>query len=161
MVVSVFAARLFQLQGVDAQAYVAKARAEGAVTVTLPATRGTITDRNGVALAESVDGLMIIADPQLTVKNASAIATILARRLDVDYFDMLTRLRKPDTQFQYVARRVPSTLAEVGRRRDRRAAATRASTPGATRSGPTRPTTSPPTWSASPTTRATPARAPS
>ena len=48
MVVSVFAARLFQLQGVDAQAYVAKARAEGAVTVTLPATRGTITDRNGV-----------------------------------------------------------------------------------------------------------------
>ena len=55
---------------------------------------------------------MIIADPQLTVKNASAIATILARRLDVDYFDMLTRLRKPDTQFQYVARRVPSTLAK-------------------------------------------------
>jgi cell division protein FtsI (penicillin-binding protein 3) len=111
MVVSVFAARLFQLQGVDAQAYVAKARSEGAVTVTLPATRGTITDRNGVALAESVDGLMIIADPELTVKNASAIATILARRLDVDYFDMLNRLRKPDTQFQYVARRVPSTLA--------------------------------------------------
>jgi cell division protein FtsI (penicillin-binding protein 3) len=40
MVVSVFAVRLFQLQGVDAQAYVAKARAEGVVTVDLPATRG-------------------------------------------------------------------------------------------------------------------------
>ena len=70
MVVSVFAARLFQLQGIDAQAYVAKAKSEGVVTMTLPANRGTITDRNGVPLAESVDGLMIIADPLLTVKNA-------------------------------------------------------------------------------------------
>jgi cell division protein FtsI (penicillin-binding protein 3) len=111
MVVSVFAARLFQLQGVDAQAYVAKARSEGVVTVTLPANRGTIKDRNGVPLAESVDGLMIVADPSLTVKHASEIATIIARRLDIDYFDVLARLRKPDTHFQYIARRVPSTKA--------------------------------------------------
>ena len=112
MVVSVFAARLFQLQGVDAQAYVAKARSEGVVTVTLPANRGTITDRNGVPLAESVDGLMIVADPSLTVRHASEIATVLARRLDLDYFDLLAKLRKPDTQFQYIARRVPSTVAK-------------------------------------------------
>ena len=112
MVISVFAARLFQLQGVDAQAYVAKARSEGVQTVTLPATRGTIEDRNGVPLAESVDGLMIIADPSLTAKHAGAIAGIIARRLNVDYFDVLDRLRKPDTRFQYVARRVPSTLAK-------------------------------------------------
>jgi cell division protein FtsI (penicillin-binding protein 3) len=111
MVVSVFAARLFQLQGVDAQAYVAKARSQGVVTVTLPANRGTIKDRNGVPLAESVDGLMIVADPSLTVKHASEIATIIARRLDIDYFDVLARLRKPDTHFQYIARRVPSTKA--------------------------------------------------
>jgi cell division protein FtsI (penicillin-binding protein 3) len=111
MVVSVFAARLFQLQGVDAQAYVAKARGEGVTTVTLPANRGAITDRNGVPLAESVDGLMIVADPSLTVKHASAIATIIARKLDIDYFDVLQRLRKPDTRFQYIARRVPSTMA--------------------------------------------------
>ena len=111
MVVSVFAARLFQLQGVDAQAYVAKARSEGVVTVTLPADRGTIKDRNGVPLAESVDGLMIVADPSVTVKHASEIATIIARRLDIDYFDVLARLRKPDTHFQYIARRVPSTKA--------------------------------------------------
>jgi cell division protein FtsI (penicillin-binding protein 3) len=113
MVVSVFAARLFQLQGVDAQAYVAKAQAEGVVTVTLPATRGAITDRNGVSLADSVDGLMLVADPAVTVKHASEIATIIARRLDVDYFDVLTRLRKPLTHFQYVARRVPATRARA------------------------------------------------
>ena len=121
MVVSVFAVRLFQLQGVDAATYVAKARAEGVVTVDLPATRGAITDRNGVALADSVDGLMLVADPTLTVKHASAIAGIIARRLDVDYFDVLTRLRKPYTRFQYIARRVPATqaravVAEISRR---------------------------------------------
>ena len=111
MVVSVFAARLFQLQGVDAASYVAKARAEGVVTVTLPATRGTITDRNGVALADSVDGLMLVADPTLTTKHASQIATIIAKRLHLDYFDLLQRLRKPGTHFQYLARRVPATRA--------------------------------------------------
>jgi cell division protein FtsI (penicillin-binding protein 3) len=113
MIVSVFAARLFQLQGVDAATYVAKARAEGVVTVPLPADRGTITDRNGVALAESVDGLMIVADPSVTVKHASEIATLIAQRLQVDYFDLLQRLRKPDTHFQYIARRVPSTKARA------------------------------------------------
>ena len=113
MIVSIFAARLFQLQGVDAKAYVAKARAEGVVTVNLPATRGSITDRNGVPLADSVDGLMIVADPTLTIKHANEIATIIARRLDVDYFDVLQRLRKPYTHFQYIARRVPATQARA------------------------------------------------
>ncbi len=111
MIVSIFAVRLFQLQGIDAQAYVAKARAEGVVTVSLPATRGTITDRNGVPLADSVDGLMLVADPSLTKKHASQIATIIAQRLDVDYFDVLQRLSKPRTHFQYIARRVPASVA--------------------------------------------------
>ena len=112
MIVSVFAARLFQLQGIDAQVYVAKAEAEGGVvSIDLPATRGAITDRNGVPLAESVDGLMLVADPTLTKQHASEIATIVGRRLQVDYFELLTRLRKPDTRFQYLARRVPSTVA--------------------------------------------------
>ena len=111
MVVSVFAARLFQLQGIDAQAYVARAKAEGVVTITLPATRGSITDRTGAPLAESVDGLMLVADPTMTAAHASEIATIIARELQVDYFELLERLRKPDTQFQYLARRVPSTQA--------------------------------------------------
>ena len=117
MVVSVFGARLFQLQGVDANAYAARAEAAGLETVTLPATRGAILDRNGEPLAESADGLMLVADPTLTAANAQEIAKILARRLDVDYFEMLDRLRKPDTQFQYLARRVPAadarTAAEV------------------------------------------------
>lgn len=113
MVVSVFGARLFQLQGIDAKAYAARAEAAGLQTVTLPATRGSILDRNGEPLAESADGLMVVADPMMTADDAQEIAKILAGRLDVDYFEILERLRKPDTRFQYLARRVPATDARA------------------------------------------------
>ena len=113
MVVSVFGARLFQLQGVDAQAYAARAEAAGLETVTLPATRGSIRDRNGEPLAESADGLMVVADPSMTRDDAGEIAKIVARRLEVDYFEVLERLRRPDTQFQYLARRVPASDARA------------------------------------------------
>ena len=116
MVVSVFGARLFQLQGIDAQAYAAKAEANDATgleTITLPATRGSIVDRNGMPLAESVDGMMIVADPTLTSDDANALAKILANRLYIDYFETLERLRDPDTQFRYIARRVPSATARA------------------------------------------------
>jgi cell division protein FtsI (penicillin-binding protein 3) len=115
MVISVFGVRLVQLQGLDPKAYAAKADAEGLVTVPLPATRGAITDRTGVPLAETVSGLMIVADPKRTDGDAEEIARILATRLDVDYFDVLKRLRvdpdRPGARFAYVARRVPATLA--------------------------------------------------
>jgi cell division protein FtsI (penicillin-binding protein 3) len=111
MVVSVFAVRLFQLQGLDARAYAERARAVGAVSQVLPATRGAITDRNGVPLAESLDGMMIVADPTKTKDDAAAIASILQKRLGVDYIATVRNLTWPDTHFRYIARRVPSTKA--------------------------------------------------
>ena len=113
MVVSVFAVRLFQLQGLDAATYAEKARAVGAVQEILPATRGSITDRNGVPLAESLDGSMIVADPSKTSDNAAAIATLLQERLGLDYIKTVQNLRWPDTRFRYIARRVPTTTAEA------------------------------------------------
>ncbi len=117
MVLSVFGVRLFQLQGLDPKAYAARADAEGLVTVALPATRGEITDRNGVPLAKTVSGVMIVADPLRTRPNAEKIAKILATRLDLDYFNVLESLRKsngagePEVRFAYVARRVPAGVA--------------------------------------------------
>jgi cell division protein FtsI (penicillin-binding protein 3) len=113
MVLSVFAGRLFQLQGIDAKAYAARAQAAGLQTVTLPAMRGAIRDRNGEPLAESADGLMLVADPSMTAPDAQDIAKIIAGRLDVDYFELLDRLRKPNTQFQYLARRIPADQARA------------------------------------------------
>lgn len=117
MVLSVFGVRLFQLQGIDPQAYAARAAAAGLVKAILPAERGDITDRNGVPLAESVAGMMIVADPKATAPHAEQIARILTDRLHLDYFDVLDKLRKDtnaaggDIRFTYIARRIPSTTA--------------------------------------------------
>jgi cell division protein FtsI (penicillin-binding protein 3) len=113
MVLSFFGARLVQLQGVDPQSYAAMAAAEGAARVTLVAERGDILDRNGVPLADSVKGKMVIADPDLTADRAPELATLLSERLSIDYFKALRALegRTEGSRYEYVARRVPSTLA--------------------------------------------------
>ncbi len=111
MVVSVFAVRLFQLQGIDAASYAEQARAVGAVQEVLPAVRGSILDRNGVPLAESLDGSMVVADPTKTKDDAAEIASVLQERLDVDYIETVERLQAPNTRFRYIARRVPTTAA--------------------------------------------------
>jgi cell division protein FtsI (penicillin-binding protein 3) len=116
MALSVFGVRLFQLQAIDPGSYAAMARREGVVQVVLPAERGAILDGNGVELATSVDGLMVVADPLMTRKDAHAIATYLADELGVDYFQTLERLRfqgEEGGRFQYIARRIPSTLARA------------------------------------------------
>ncbi|WP_299057676.1 penicillin-binding protein 2 [uncultured Nocardioides sp.] len=112
MALSVLGARLVQLQGVDPDSYAEMAAAEGTVDAVLPAQRGEILDRNGVALASSVDGMMVVVNPQLVDEDAAPeLARLLADRLDVDYFDTLTQVRDQRYQFRYVARRVPSTVA--------------------------------------------------
>ena len=112
MVISVFGARLVQLQGVDPGSYAAMAAAEGTVRAVLPAERGDILDRNGEPLADSVDGLMVVADPkEIDEEDTADIARFLSQRLSVDYIDTLARLRERGSQFEYIARRVPSTLA--------------------------------------------------
>lgn len=111
MVLSVFGARLVQLQGLDPKSYAAMAAAEGLVEVVLPAERGDILDRNGEPLADSAEGLMVVADPYMTRDQAPEIAKFLANRLHLDYFTTLEQLRQQDSRFEYIARRVPSTLA--------------------------------------------------
>jgi cell division protein FtsI (penicillin-binding protein 3) len=111
MALSVFGARLVQLQGLDPNSYAEMAAAEGLVEIDLPAERGDILDRNGEPLADSVAGLRVIADPALTADQAPELARFLYRRLHVDYAATLNHLREPDSRFEYIARRVPSTLA--------------------------------------------------
>ncbi|MFY0405817.1 peptidoglycan D,D-transpeptidase FtsI family protein [Solicola sp. PLA-1-18] len=113
MVLSLFAGRLFQLQGIDSGAYAARAVAEGTSTVTLHADRGEITDRNGAPLATSVDAVAITADPKMTASSATRIAEILVEHLGVDYFSTVTRLRQPNSRFAYLARKVPTYEADT------------------------------------------------
>ena len=116
MALSVFGARLVQLQGLDPNSYAQMAAAEGLVRVELPAERGDILDRNGEPLADSVAGVMVVADPKLTAAHAADLAAFLYRKLDVDYAATLAKLREhevkgSEVRFEYIARRVPSTLA--------------------------------------------------
>ncbi|WP_370619213.1 peptidoglycan D,D-transpeptidase FtsI family protein [Mumia sp. Pv 4-285] len=108
----VFAGRLIQIQGVDPNAYAAKARAASTEMAVLHADRGQILDRDGEPLATSMDARAIIANPVQTADDAPAIARVLAADLDVDYFDAVEKLRREDTQFVYVARQVPSYQAD-------------------------------------------------
>lgn len=113
MVLSFFGARLVQLQGIDPNSYAQMAADEGVENVVLPAERGDILDRNGIPLADSIEGKMVVADPYLTADDAPQIARLLTRELDVDYFTALRALRgrEEGSRFEFVARRVPSTLA--------------------------------------------------
>lgn len=113
-VFSLFGARLFQIQGIDSQAYAAMAVQAGTTKVTVPAPRGAITDRNGVALASSTDGLTLTADPSMTAANATKIARILVETLGdkVDYFDTVAKLRAPKSRFVYLVHQVPQWTAD-------------------------------------------------
>jgi cell division protein FtsI (penicillin-binding protein 3) len=111
MVLSLFGARLVQLQGFDPHAYAQAAKKENLQTQILPATRGQILDRNGQPLADSADGLMITADPTVTKDTAPALATLLANKLSLDYSTVLAKLSKTGTHYVYVARKVPAAKA--------------------------------------------------
>ena len=119
LVFTVFAGRLFQIQGLDMGAYAAEAVRSGTMPITVPAPRGEILDRNGRPLATSIEGRNITADPKLTAPNAPQIAAILRDKLGdkIDYFDTIDKLRKVvydptlkqtlPARFVYVARNVP------------------------------------------------------
>ena len=91
IVLSLFVGRLIQLQGLEASAYAATAAEERLRTVTIPATRGTITDIHGVALATTVDAVDITAD-QTQVGDPLSVAAALAPLVKVDIADLQDRL---------------------------------------------------------------------
>ena len=109
----IFGLRLFQIQGIDAQAYASMAVQAGTSKVSVPAPRGKITDRNGVELASSTEGLTLTADPSMTAANAPKIARILVETLGnrIDYFDTVAKLRAPKSRFVYLIRQVPQWTA--------------------------------------------------
>jgi cell division protein FtsI (penicillin-binding protein 3) len=116
-VMIIFAARLFQLQGVDSAVYASDADKQYAATQTLPAPRGEILDRNGTPMAESVAARDIVADPSLarssTKTNPGAMAAKLAPLVGVDRAK-LTALLTGSGRFAYLARGVtPATAAAV------------------------------------------------
>ena len=78
--------------------------------VTIPAQRGSITDRNGVELAISESAADVAADPYL-IKNPQGMAQQLSPLVGKTVSTVLTALTRPHTGFVYVAHLIPGDKA--------------------------------------------------
>lgn len=112
LVMIAFVVRLLQVQAVDANAYVAKAEQNRYVGRTLAATRGGITDRNGVELATSVDAYDITADPTMFTQETTKVtdapeqaAALLGPILGQDVDAVAKKLRTKNTRYTLLAHR--------------------------------------------------------
>ncbi|MDX3756892.1 penicillin-binding protein 2 [Streptomyces sp. AK02-04a] len=112
LVMIAFVVRLLQVQAVDANAYVAKAEQNRYVGRTLAATRGGITDRNGVELATSVDAYDITADPTMFTQDTTKVtdapeqaAALLGPILGQDVDTVAKKLRTKNTRYTLLAHR--------------------------------------------------------
>lgn len=129
LLVTVCVGRAFQLQAVDAQAFANEAAAKMESTRELPPVRGSITDRNGVVLAETDPAVWISVDPDMVMTNGAdkrypmserkreeaaaapqAVAEILSKHLGrpVDYY--LEIVTREDSMYESVQRRVPAAV---------------------------------------------------
>jgi len=112
-VLSVFVGRLVQVQAVDAEAYATAAQNVRSRTVPLPATRGRITDVNGVVLAETVEARLVTADPML-IADPGQYAHLLAPLLRVDEGVLRQRLADRPRRWVLLARNVtPATWRAI------------------------------------------------
>ena len=107
---AVVAGRLAQLQLVDGQRYVDVGESQRLRTVTLPAERGSVFDRDGNDLALSVPQTTIWADPRL-VSDAQREAAALAPVLGIDSDSLLRKLTTKGA-FVYLARQVDDATAK-------------------------------------------------
>ncbi|GAT64823.1 penicillin-binding protein 2 [Planomonospora sp. ID91781] len=81
-VLSVFAGRLVQLQGLDSKVYMAEAARQRVQEERIPARRGSITDVNGHELALTVEVREIFVDPlEVTPAKRAQVAAMLAAEL--------------------------------------------------------------------------------
>ncbi len=106
-------ARLVELQARDETHLRSLGVGQRVQTVTLPAERGSIFDRNGVDLALSVPQTTIVADPHV-IHDPKAYAAKLAPVVVVDEPELETKLSQPHSRFAYVVRKVDdATVARV------------------------------------------------
>jgi cell division protein FtsI (penicillin-binding protein 3) len=105
------AGRAFYLGGVHGAALRKAARSQQLTYETVPAQRGTITDRNGVDLAVAEPAEDISADPHLITDSLGA-AQRLAPLLGQTQANMLTKL-SAHAGFVYLARALPAKQARA------------------------------------------------
>jgi cell division protein FtsI (penicillin-binding protein 3) len=111
---SLFAARLVQLQGMDGAQYRTLADRQRVQTVELPAVRGTITAADGSVLAETLQTDIVYADPKLmTAVQQAPVAEALAGPLGMTEAAVLALVQHPSSpQYVVLKRGVAATTGD-------------------------------------------------
>ncbi|MDF2712044.1 MAG: peptidoglycan glycosyltransferase [Nonomuraea muscovyensis] len=111
-ILSIFAGRLIQMQGLDSKVYEAAAAGQRLQKEVIPAKRGTITDAGGHDLAVTVEAREIAIDPSKVPADVRPkVAAILARHLGKSEAEMTAKLARVDTRYQLLARDVDPVVA--------------------------------------------------
>jgi cell division protein FtsI (penicillin-binding protein 3) len=98
IVLTLFAGRLVQIQGMESGYYKAAANAEKLTTKALPALRGTIYGSNGQVLAMTIETYTITADPpQMAAAEVPSYARELAAPLGLTEAQVLNLLQHPSS----------------------------------------------------------------
>jgi len=107
---SAVVARVAVLQGPESERYRALGESQRMRSVSLPAERGAVYDRNGFELAMSVPQTTIWADPS-AISDPVRVAGLLAPVLGADPAVLTQRLSR-EGSFAYLARQVDDVTAE-------------------------------------------------
>ena len=101
----------YLMGGVSTDFLQRQGEARYARTLEVPATRGRVTDRNGVVLASSVPARAIWAIPEDVDASAAQLAE-LAKLLQVGLSELKRRLADDDRSFVYLHRQVDVEVAD-------------------------------------------------
>jgi cell division protein FtsI (penicillin-binding protein 3) len=115
-ILAVATLKLVTVQVVDISGYAAKSEAQRTRTITLTAQRGTVTDRNGVELALTVEGRAVAARPALFTDDGQrkAVADILVAGVGngLTQDQVMTKLTSGKT-YVYLARDLMPAQADA------------------------------------------------
>src|SRR5579872_762306 len=113
-VLSLFAGRLVQLQGMESGYYRRLAISERTVPISLPAVRGRILAADGHVLALTVDTYTVVADPpQIPAVQWQQVENTLASDLRMPIATVDNSLRHPTSpQYTKVAVQVPAAAGD-------------------------------------------------
>ena len=103
--------RLFFLQVINSDAYVKRGLTQWLRDLPLTATRGSITDRNGVVLASSYTTYDVYVRPA-DVENAEKVAKVLSEKLNLDYSDIYEKITKTNYGEVRIAKDIEKPLVQ-------------------------------------------------
>jgi cell division protein FtsI (penicillin-binding protein 3) len=111
---AVLAGRAFYLQALNTSFLQAKGEARYARTIELPASRGTVTDRNGQLLAVSTAVESICATPEELSEAEEADLRALGKALGMPAAEIRQKVARKDRQFVFLKRQIsPDQAAKV------------------------------------------------